>query len=451
MQRDFLAIIFFVGLLINCAHAQSFTDQHKKEMCDSIKTAVQFAWDSYKKYAWGYDEVKPISKQPQNWYLQSMLMTPVDAFDTFTLLGMKEEAKEAKQLIFSQLNLHLDQSVQVFEITIRLLAALQTAYELDGDKQFLKLAEDLGKRLMPAFNSPTGMPFRFVNLETGKTNDSLSNPAEIGTLTLEFGKLSQLTGDSAYYAAAKKASLEIFKRRSKIGLPGSTINVITGEWTDPDSHISGGIDSYYEYLYKAWLLFGDEDFKQAWDVENAAVKKYCLRKEKNGWYFTHVNMNTGKETYPYYGALDAFYSGTLALSGDVASAEKIQQGNYHMWTHFNMEPEVFDFKEDTIVYPAYPLRPENLESCFYCFRFTHRDQYLWMGERMVKDIFTHCKTNAGYASIKNVKSLEQEDDMESFFFAETLKYAYLLFAPEEVINLKELVFNTEAHPLAIKK
>jgi len=233
-------------------------------------------------------------------------------------------------------------------------------------------------------------------------------------------------------------------------LVGSAIDVNTGEWKDSDSHISGGIDSYYEYLYKSWLLFGDEDFKYAWDVESAAINKYLLRKKNTGWYFTHVNMNTGIETYSYYGALDAFFAGTLVLSGDLATAEKVQQGNYYMWTHFNMEPEVFDFKQDTIVYPSYPLRPENLESCFYLYRFTHDDTYLRMGERMVNDILTHCKANAGYATIKNVETLEQEDDMESYFFAETLKYAYLLFAPEETIDLKKIVFNTEAHPLKIK-
>ncbi|HYV94414.1 MAG TPA: glycoside hydrolase family 47 protein [Chitinophagales bacterium] len=450
MKRHFLPAIFFI-LFCSIGHAQTFTAQQKNEMCDSIKAALQFAWNGYKKYAWGADEVTPITKEPQNWYLQSLLMTPMDAFDTFILLGMNDEAKEAKRLIFSRLDFQFDQSVQVFEITIRLLAALQSAYELSGDKEFLKLAEDLGNRLMPAFNSPTGMPYRFVNLQTGKTSDSLSNPAEIGTLMLEFGKLSQLTGNTLYYTAAKRAAMEVFESRSKIGLLGSGIDVNTGEWMDSDSHISGGIDSYYEYLYKAWLLFGDEDFKYAWDIESAAIKKYLLRKENSGWYFAHVNMITGTETGSYYGALDAFFAGTLALSGDVATAEKVQEGNYYMWTHFKMEPEVFDFRQDTIVYPSYPLRPENLESCFYLYRFTHDDLYLQMGQRMVSDILTHCRAGAGYAAIKDVTTMEQEDDMESYFFAETLKYAYLLFAPEETIDLSKIVFNTEAHPLRIKQ
>lgn len=446
---------FFTSLVIlitvTVASAQPFPEHEKKEMCDSIRNACQHAWDGYKKYAWGYDALKPISNTPHNWYQHSLLMTPVDAFDTFTFLGMKDAASEAKELILSRLDFNADQSVQVFETTIRLLAALQTAYELDGDQRFLLYAKDLGNRLMPAFNSPTGMPYRFVNLKTGKTKDSISNPAEIGTLVLEFGKLSQLTGNPRYYEVAKKASLEIFKRCSKIGLPGSTIDVNTGEWKDPESHISGGIDSYYEYLYKAWLLFGDQDFKKAWEMSNRAVIRQLLVKENGGWYFTHADMNTGKKTFPYYGALDAFYAGLLALSGDTSTAAKIQQGNFHLWTQFNMEPEAFDFRRDTLVYNGYYLRPENLESCFYLYQFTKDDQYLRMGKRMIDDVLKNCKTPSGYAAIEDVKTMKQGDYMESFFFAETLKYSYLLFAPEGTIDLSKIVFNTEAHPLLIKK
>ena len=42
--------------------------------------------------------------------------------------------------------------------------------------------------------------------------------------------------------------------------------------------------------------------------------------------------------------------------------------------------------------------------------------------------------------------MDQRDDMESFFFAETLKYLYLIGKPD-AIDLKTVVLNTEAHPL----
>jgi mannosidase alpha-like ER degradation enhancer 2 len=118
----------------------------------------------------------------------------VDAYDTMLLMGLDAEAAGAKRLILDRLSFDRDISVQVFEVTIRLLGGLLSAYQMDHDPRFLTLATDLGDRLLPAFRSPTGMPFRYVNLRTGATRDSVSNPAEIGTLMLEFGSLAKLTG-----------------------------------------------------------------------------------------------------------------------------------------------------------------------------------------------------------------------------------------------------------------
>ena len=118
-----------------------------------------------------------------------------------------------------------------------------------------------------------------------------------------------------------------------------------------------------------------------------------------------------------------------------------------MWTHFNLEPEEFNFRNDSVLYPEYPLRPENIESCFYLYRVTKNDEYLRMGELMIGDILEKCRTEAGYAAMKDVRKLTLTDSMESFFFAETLKYAFLLFAPESILDLSKVVFNTEAHPL----
>jgi len=68
---------------------------------------------------------------------------------------------------------------------------------------------------------------------------------------------------------------------------------------------------------------------------------------------------------------------------------------------------------------------------------------------MVDDILKHCRNDVGFASLKNVQTYEKANSMQSFFFAETLKYAYLLFAPESALDLKKIVFNTEAHPFKI--
>jgi len=138
----------------------------------------------------------------------------------------------------------------------------------------LSLAEDLGNRLLPVFDSPTGLPYRFVNLKTGKVRDAKTNPAEAGTLLIEFGTLSKLTRRPVFYEKAKRALVEIYKHRSPIGLVGTWINVETGQWTNTDSHISGAIDSYYEYLLKCWLLFDDQDCKRMWLDSIAAINKH---------------------------------------------------------------------------------------------------------------------------------------------------------------------------------
>lgn len=450
MKKIFFLIVVY-NFSIFKTSAQAFPDSLKLQMQQKVVDGCRHAWAAYKQYAWGYDELQPLTKKGMNWYNHSLLMTPVDAFDTFVLLGMKEEAGEAKQLILSKLNFNIDDQVQVFEITIRLLAALQTAYELDSDQRFLNLAQDLANRLLPAFNTPTGMPCRFVHLQTGALRDSINNPAEIGTLMMEFGNLSKLTGNNKYYDVAKKAMTQVYKRRSKIGLVGLQINVADGSWVNTESAIGAYIDSYYEYTYKSWKLFGDKDFKKMWKTHEKAIKKYLISRQDSGWFLTHVDMNTGKEVNSVYGALDAFYAGLCAYSGDMATAKKIQKANYYMWRKFNIEPEEFNFKTGKLLSSYYILRPENLESCFYLYRFTKDDKYLWMAKRMVDDILTHCRNDVGFTSLKNILTYSRANSMQSFFFAETLKYAYLIFAPESALDLNTMVFNTEAHPLKIIK
>ena len=447
----FIVICFSFSFSAMAQIDAPFSDEMKKEMCSKVKEAAQHAWQGYKDYAWGADDLKPLTKTSKTWYKKSMLMTPVDAFDTFTLLGLTTEAKEAKELILSKLDFNIDNDVQVFEITIRLLAGLITAYEMDGNKKFLTLAKDLADRLMPAFNSKTGMPYRYVHLQTGKTRDGINNPAEIGTLMMEFGKLSKITGNTKYYNAAKKGMMYVYNHRSKLDLVGEQIDVETGKWINTRSHIGAYIDSYYEYLYKSWLLFGDKDFKTAFQTHNAAIKKHLISKTSNGWFMHQVDMNTGKVIGNTYGALEAFYAGLCAFSGDVQTGKQIQEANYYMWTKFNIEPEEFDFKADTITSAYYILRPENLESAFYLYRLTGNNKYLWQGKVMVQSILDHCRNDVGFASLKNVQTYEKTNSMESFFFGETLKYAYLIFAPTSTLNLKKVVLTTEAHPFKIEK
>jgi mannosidase alpha-like ER degradation enhancer 2 len=417
------------------------------EMAERVREEFRHAWHGYKQYAWGHDALKPLSKRARDWYTDPLLMTPVDALDTMILMGMKDEASTTREYVAKNLSFNHDIYVKNFEITIRLLGGLLSSYQLSGDKRLLALADDLGTRLLPAFESPTGMPYVYVNLKTGAVRGEETNPAEVGTLLLEFGALSKLTGKPVYYQKAKRALLELYNRRSPIGLVGSTINVKTGQWTDPVSHISGGIDSYYEYLLKAWLLFDDKDCERMWKASIAAVNQYLADDTATGFWYGQANMNTGARVSTNFGALDAFFPGTLALSGDLDRAKKLEGSAYKMWTTFGVEPEDIDYRMMKVTSPGYELRPEVIESAYYLYYFTHDPHYREMGKTFLDSLVQYCRTDVAYAALSDVEKKTKKDEMESFFFAETLKYLYLLYAPENTIDLKRIVFNTEAHPI----
>ena len=374
-------------------------------------------------------------------------MTPVDALDTMYVIGMRAEADHTRAYITKNLSFDKDIYVQNFEITIRLLGGLLSSYEITNDKKLLALAEDLGRRLLPVFDSPTVMPYKFVNLRTGKTRGEISNPAETGTLIIEFGTLSRLTGDPAYFDKAKRALVETYKRRSPIGLLGTRINVETGEWTVKDSHVSAEIDSFYEYLYKCGDLFGDPDCKSMWTEGIAAVHRYLADEVDGKLWYGHADMVSGKRGDTTTGALDAFFPGLLALSGDVKRGARLQDSMFEMWNVHGIEPEEFDYVSREVKHPGYPLRPEIVESTYYLYQRTQDPKYLKMGEKMWRDFVKYCRTDAGYAHLKSVITKERSDAMQSFLFAETFKYFYLLFAPEKTLDLKNIVFNTEAHPM----
>jgi ER degradation enhancer, mannosidase alpha-like 2 len=414
---------------------------------ERVRGELRHAWQGYVQYAWGHDDLRPLSRSAHDWYGEPLLMTPVDSLDTLLLLGLRDEAESAHKLIVERLSFDRDLKVQNFEITIRILGGLLSSYQITGDKRLLALADDLGRRLLPAFSSPTGMPYRFVNLKTGAVDGKVSNPAEIGTLLLELGTLARLTGKAEYYDKAKKALVELHRRRSPLGLVGSNIDVETGEWTDKTAHLGGGIDSFYEYLLKCHRLFGDEDCLKMWHESREAIHRYLEDRRPDGslWY-GEADMATGRRTARHWGALHAFFPAVLALDGDLPRARALEASCFKMWQFAGIEPEVFDYDAKRIVDDGYPLRPEIIESAYYLHHYTKDPEYLEMGRVFLDSLVTHCRTEAGYAELKSVVTKEKVDRMQSFFLTETLKYLYLLF-DEKPVDLDTVVFNTEAHPL----
>ena len=192
-----------------------------------------------------------------------------------------------------------------------------------------------------------------------------------------------------------------------------------------------------------------------WLDSLAAINRYLQDELDRGpgegvnkelWY-GHADMNTGKRTSTVYGALDAFFPAVLALGGDLTRAKRLQESSLKMWKLHDIEPEELDYKKMEVVSPEYHLRPEIVESTYYLYHYTKDPRYLRMGESLWKDFVKYCKTDEGYAALKSVVTKEKSDSMQSFLFAETFKYFYLLFAPPNTLRFDNVIFNTEAHPI----
>ena len=161
-----------------------------------IRNAMKHVWKGYTTYAYGYDELKPLSKMGyDNW--GGMCTTLVDSLDTLWLMGMKKEFWEGREYIEKHLDYNkVTKSISVFETTIRNLGGLLSAFDLSGDKMFLNKAEDLGERMLKAFDSPSGLPYSLTNLNTNESSNLswLKNQgilADMGTLQLEFRYLGK--------------------------------------------------------------------------------------------------------------------------------------------------------------------------------------------------------------------------------------------------------------------
>lgn len=119
-----------------------------------------------------------------------------------------------------------------------------------------------------------------------------------------------------------------------------------------------------------------------------------------------------------------------------------------MWNLYGIEPESLDYRRMKVEDAGYALRPEIVESTFYLYRLTGEQRYRSMGRSLFLDFVKYCRARNGYAALESVITKQQRNAMQSFVFAETFKYFYLLFSPPATIDFEHIVFNTEAHPLA---
>jgi hypothetical protein len=207
------------------------------------------------------------------------------------------------------------------------------------------------------------------------------------------------------------------------------------------------VDSYYEYLYKAYILFGDKDLPEPWNVSIEKIQTFLADTVDNKLWYGRANMRTGKHSSAVITLYDAFFPAILVLSGDTVRARELQNSWNWLWNKYGLEPMAYDYISGKPTLPRYDLNPEIIESAYYLYHFTGDSIYLKMNEQYWSNVKKYCGTKIAFSSIANVETMEKHDYMPTFFFAETLKYFYLTFSHGQIpFSFDDYVFNTEAHP-----
>ena len=442
-------ISFLVGSLLIPAFVFAQTPDpapNDSTLAADIRQQTRRSWQAYRQYAWKHDELKPLTRTFHDWYKNPLSIAPIDGYPTLKLMGFDEESKQIENFVVDSVRFDRDQYVKTYEVYQRILGGLLCMYQYTGNPVVLKKAEEFGRRLLPAFHSKTGIPYFYINLKTGQAKGDTVNVAEGGSYVLEMGILSYYTRNPIYYQAGMRAERAIFSRRSKLDLVGESIHIQTGHWLTERSHVGAYIDSYYEYMYKSWLLFGDPELKGMWDKSIQAINTYVAEDTDSTLWYAQVNMHTGQKLNRFVNVWDAYFPALLALSGDLKRAARHQASWDKLWDKYGMLPERYNYQTGEVIDAPYTLNPEIMESAYYLYHYTKDEKYKQRLRRYYQDLNRYCRTDVAYTIISDVRTKQQGDALETFFIAETLKYLYLPFWGETHFKFEECVFTTEAHP-----
>jgi mannosyl-oligosaccharide alpha-1,2-mannosidase len=433
--------------------ASALTAHDWQAVAQDVRGEMAWAWRNYVERAFGHDQIKPISGGAESFFFPGgpdLGLSMVEALDTLYLMGLDAELEEAVAWITRNLRFDIDDSIQVFETNIRMVGGLLAGWLATKDKRLLDLAHDLGNRLLPAFTkSPTGMPYRFVNLKTGAAKDPVSFPAEIGSYIPEFGTLGKAVSDKRFYDAAKAASKGLFDRRSALDLVPDTINIETGKWLSRRASIGPPSDSYYEYLWGGWFLFGDPDLKSWFDIHTAATLKHQAGR-KGGWlWFAQVDYETGAVLDYHQSELAAFYAGLLAKSGHLVEARDYLESWAKVQEGFGVLPEGFDFAKFAPDRVTNELRPEFADACSALFFADRSDHWRDLARIHFENMKRTSRAPFGYASIADITAspMRQSDSCPGYWWAEQMKYYWLLFSGTDRFDYDRHYLSTEGKVL----
>ncbi|KAG1742756.1 glycoside hydrolase family 47 protein, partial [Suillus paluster] len=478
---------------------------------DAVVEAFKHAWLAYERDAMGDDEYHPISHTGSNLTKAGGIGYVIaDSIDTMIIMGLDDEYQRARAWVADKLSFERDGNLNTFETTIRVLGGLLAAYHLSGqDPVFLKKAHELGSRILPVFETESGLPLSLINLALregapDRDNNGYISTAEASTLQLEFRYLAYLTEEDAYWEKAEHVS-------TLLRVLHQTLRPKMGRYRTSPIRLGSRGDSYYEYLLKQYLQTNQTEivYREMYDTAMTGIHDHLVQRGLSSQLLYIAELNPQQtqgggiewRLVPKQDHLVCFLGGSLMLGATTSGAlvehvsvppqtdELTHQGERDwltgvelidtcMATHdtqTGLAPEIAHFRipgdrMDDSVAPAdwyikgarpdtpppfdarYILRPETVESIFLAFRLTGDPKYRDYGWAIFQAIEKHCRIpTGGYASVINVDQVpvEYEDKMETFLMSETLKYLYLLFADSSVLPLNEYVFNTEAHPLPV--
>ncbi|XP_035381884.1 mannosyl-oligosaccharide 1,2-alpha-mannosidase IA isoform X1 [Electrophorus electricus] len=445
---------------------------------DKIREMMKFAWDNYRQYAWGKNELRPLTR---NGHIGNMFgglrgASIVDSLDTLYIMGLTEDYKEAKEWVINNLDLNSNGEASLFEVNIRYVGGLLSAYYLTGEEVFKQKVLELGEKLLPAFNTPTGIPRGVINLGSSGTSWSWgwasagsSILAEFGTLHLEFVHLTELSGNPIFTEKVMNIRKLLDKIEKPHGLYPNFLSPVSGNWVQHHVSLGGLGDSFYEYLIKSYLMSDrtDEEAKRMYYSALEAIEANLVQKSPGG--LTYVAEWRGGILDHKMGHLACFSGGMVGIGADDSVPEKRQHyldlaaeithtcHESYSRSATKLGPEAFRFDGGAEATGTrlsdryYILRPEVIESYMYMWRLTHDPKYRQWGWEAVEALEKHCRVDGGFSGIRDVyaSTVSHDNMQQSFFLSETLKYLYLLFSDDDLLPLDDWVFNTEAHPLPI--
>lgn len=440
----------------------------------AVKAAMKHAWNGYKKYAWGSDNLMPISNKGSNSF--EIGATIIESLDTLWIMDMKDEFYEGRDWVKYNFNPNVDKYVSFSETTTSILGGLLSAYTLSEDSVFIDKARALGDNLIRAFDTDNSLPHPRINLKTGSWSELDNNITlrEIGTIQLEFLYLSEITGDDSYGEKVLDILDTIWEKNKEFnGLIPTCLDLKNGGKCDGPVKFGNDGNGYYDYLLKLYFFLGGKlnpearVYRSMFDASMRPFVNEMIETSSPSDLMYVARLENGKVVHKMKQSA-CVIGGMFTLAGAKAYEDKyseyINNGEsitstcheFYSRMASGLAPEAVKFVGEndfraTVKYNL--LRMETVQSYFINWRLTHDEKYLDWGWEMFQAIESKCRTDSGYAILDDVTKNNpvKIDSMPSHLLGGTLKYLYLMYSEDDVISLDDYVFNSGAHLFPVDK